>query len=56
MKEEVLFDPAAGAWLTPSYHGERCVGNGKDPEVECCCDECDHFLECFSDWKERREK
>lgn len=39
-------DPA----LTPSYHGEDCLGNGEHPEYECCCDECDHYLICFPEY------
>ena len=37
--------------LTPSWHGEKCLGNGEH-EYECRCDECDHYLECFPDWEE----
>ena len=39
--------------LTPSYHGKDCLGNGAFPGVECCCDECDFFLTCFPDWRNR---
>ncbi len=39
--------------LTPSYHGKDCLGNGAYPGVECCCDECDFFLTCFPDWKNK---
>ena len=46
--EEIFLDPT-GIILTPSYHGEKCVGNGENDE--CCCDECDFYLECFPDWK-----
>lgn len=38
--------------LRPSHHGEDCPGNGKHPGIECCCDECDHYLTCFPDWRE----
>lgn len=38
--------------LISSYNGERCIGNGRHKGVECMCDECDHFLECYPDWKE----
>ena len=41
----------AGIPLNPSYHGTHCPGNGEDPEVECCCDECNYFLICFPDWE-----
>ena len=26
-----------------------CLGNGKQG-VECCCDECDYYLLCFSEF------
>lgn len=38
--------------LTPSFHGVDCLGNGQHPEFECCCDECDHYQECFPDWRD----
>ena len=41
--------------LTPSYHGELCRHNGDNPDYEIACDECDHFLICFPDWKEMIE-
>ena len=46
-----LIDPATGILLTPSYHGAECAGNGADGG-EYCCEECDHFLICFPDWRE----
>ena len=36
---------------TPSPNGVDCLGNGEHEEVECCCDECEHYLTCFPDWK-----
>lgn len=41
-----------GITLTPGNEGEYCLGNGKHKDVfgnliDCCCDECDWFLECF---------
>ena len=33
--------------LTPSPNGCDCIGNGSNPDVECQCDECPHFQECF---------
>lgn len=36
--------------LTPSYHGEKCLGNGEHEGIECCCDECDHYLICFPEY------
>lgn len=39
-------------WLyRPSWHGEKCPSNGKNKGIECRCDECDFFLECFPDWE-----
>lgn len=43
----------SGVLLTPSDHGALCAGNGKHEGVECCCDECNDYLTCFPDWKER---
>lgn len=37
--------------LTPSTDGADCIGNGEHEEVECQCDECEHFLECFPNWR-----
>ena len=39
--------------LTPGYNGEDCLGNGAYPGVECCCDECDFFLTCYPDWRNK---
>ena len=36
-----------GVVLVPGNHGKDCPGNGEDPEVECCCDECDYMMCCF---------
>lgn len=44
--EEYRYDPP----LTPSFHGKDCLGNGTHEGIECCCDECDFYLECFPDW------
>ena len=52
MSEEDRIDPGTGILLTPSLHGEACLGNGLYSGYECCCDECDYFLTCFPDWKE----
>ena len=40
-----------GIPLTPSEHGTMCLGNGEQPGLECCCDECDYYLLCFPDWR-----
>lgn len=46
-----LIDPT-GTPLTPSFHGKDCLGNGEHIGIECCCDECDHYLTCFPDWED----
>ena len=45
-----LFIDTTGTVLTPSFHGEKCAGNGEYPGIECCCDECNFYLVCFPDW------
>ena len=37
-----------GIELTPGNYGSDCLGNGNNEGVECCCDEGDYFLCCFS--------
>lgn len=49
---QTMIDPSTGIELTPSYHGEDCLGNGEYPGYECCCDESDYYLYCFPDWRE----
>lgn len=34
-------DPSTGV------DGQDCPGNGEHLGIECCCDECDHYLTCF---------
>ena len=46
-----MIDPSTGVELRPSFHGKDCPGNGEHEGIECCCDECDHYCTCFSDWK-----
>ena len=43
-----------GIELTP---GEPtvCLGNGEQG-FECCCDECDYFLRCFSEFDPTSKK
>lgn len=41
-----------GIALTPGNGGEYCLGNGEHRDkngnlIDCCCDECDWYLECF---------
>lgn len=44
--------PPGDPQLTPSLHGEDCLGNGEHEGFECCCDECDYYLICWPDWRE----
>ncbi len=46
MSEKTIID-VTGTPLIPSDLGSECPGNGKHPEYECCCDECDYYLHCF---------
>ena len=50
MEQNNNVDPGTGVLLTPSCHGEACLGNGENPDYECCCDECDYYLYCFPEW------
>ena len=36
-----------GIILMPGNQGKDCPGNGANPAIECCCDECDYMLCCF---------
>ena len=36
-----------GMLLTPGNQGLDCPGNGTNPDVECCCDECDYMQCCL---------
>lgn len=41
--------------LTPGNNGNNCLGNGEHVDengnnIECCCDECDYYLQCFPEW------
>lgn len=47
--EEIIID-ITGTPLTPSFHGEKCLGNGEHSDYECCCDECDYYLLCFPEY------
>ncbi len=43
-----------GTILCPSKNGEKCRGNGEHKNIfgrtiECCCDECNYFLECYKE-------
>ncbi len=50
-KKKFIID-ISGVILTPGNHGKNCKGNGYHKSklgktIECCCDECDYFLECY---------
>ena len=36
-----------GVELIPGNYGNDCPGNGENPDVECCCDECDYMRCCL---------
>ena len=38
-----------GEILIPGNGGRDCPANGTDPNVECCCEECDYLLSCLSE-------
>lgn len=38
-----------GYSLIPGNQGKDCPANGTNPEVECCCDECDYLLCCVDE-------
>ena len=54
MNDDNCIDPT-GVKLTPSWHGKDCLGNGEHPGIECCCDECAWYLECWPDYQELAE-
>lgn len=52
----MYIDTSTGIELTPSLHGNDCLGNGEHEGYECCCDECDYYLECFPEIREMLEQ
>ena len=48
--EKTKIIDVTGAELKPGKPAE-CKGNGEHEGYECCCDECDFYLECFPDWE-----
>ena len=42
---ELIID-VTGVTLIPGNQGKDCPGNGTNPAIECCCDECDYMLCC----------
>ncbi|MBR5496321.1 MAG: hypothetical protein IKV58_02925 [Oscillospiraceae bacterium] len=57
MKKKQIVD-VTGTPLTPSWQGHKCLANGEHIEYECCCDECDYYLNCFPqyDWRLKKNK
>lgn len=49
MADDKKIIDVTGAELKPGKPNE-CQGNGKYESFECCCDECDYFLDCFPEW------
>lgn len=49
--EEKIVD-VTGIELTPGKP-EQCLGNGQ-ADLECCCDNCDYYLECFPEFEFRK--
>lgn len=41
---------ATGTPLLPGKP-DMCYGNGEHEGFVCCCDECDHYLACFPEYK-----
>ena len=40
---------STGVILIPGNYGRDCPANGENPDVECCCDECDYMRCCFDE-------
>ena len=40
--------------LIPGNHGKDCPGNGDNPDIECCCDECDYMMCCLETYHMER--
>ena len=43
-----------GVELMPGYPN-ACLGNGEQG-FECCCDECDYYLLCFSQFAQKDDE
>lgn len=35
-----------GTVLIPEKNGAKCPGNGENPQIECCCADCDYLYCC----------
>lgn len=53
--ERLMLKHGKEHWLyEPGEHGKHCPSNGQYQGIECRCDECDHYLTCFPDWKDHK--
>lgn len=51
--ERICLRKGKDHWLyKPSHHGKHCPSSGWYPGIECRCDECHAYLECWPDWQE----
>ena len=60
LNEENEIIDVTGTPLTPGSF-EKCLGNGKHEGIECCCDNCDYFIECVlrsdaEEWQELKQE
>ncbi len=42
-----MITDVTGIKIIPGNYGCDCPGNGRDPETECCCEECDYMVCCL---------
>ena len=47
---EPYIDEGTGILIVPSPQGVLCLGDGEHG-YECCCDECDYYLDCFPQYR-----
>ena len=45
----ILIIDVTGVTLIPGNQGKNCPGNGENPAIECCCNECCYMLCCLND-------
>ena len=46
--ERIALKQGKEGWLyRPSLHGAKCPSNGEHQGIECRCDNCDWYPECF---------
>ena len=48
-----VMDIITGIELMPGKP-TACLGNGEQ-DIECCCDECDYYLLCFSEFDPKKQ-